>query len=402
MGRVQHYDESYSSIGSFESASPPPRRGQRREKSPPPRKAAKPRKAKSSEVSDSPLAKARHSRKSKKKAEKEAASPPKKRQRASAEAQPAAEKFSEAISTVPAGSSGPSAAGGAVNVAAISSSIAADVAAMNAGIAAPAASHPGGFAAGAQMAAQAAQADALATQTMDFSRMKKNSADLAIDMPKVLVSILFTPAHSKLLCEESGATVEWDPEKAKVLLSGSAEQLGRAQRLLNRIMIQSQWGLHADKVRQCLKPRRLKSVLCRLSPMEPSLPAADKTLNALHPRINLGKGPENHLILPNPHRVVSRQHCIIEYDETRGGVYVHDCSANGTWLNSRPLPTQAVGKVMLSHGDELLFRDPKEAKHEFGYMVNLEAIVVEAEQKLEQPRRLHNADELNFHTRERF
>jgi len=221
-------------------------------------------------------------------------------------------------------------------------------------------------------------------------------------MPKVLVSILFTPANSKLLCEESGATVEWDPEKAKVLLSGSAEQLGRAQRLLNRIMIQSQWGLHADKVRQCLKPRRLKSVLCRLSPMEPSLPAADKTLNALHPRINLGKGPENHLILPNPHRVVSRQHCIIEFDEIRGGVYVHDCSANGTWLNSRPLPTQAVGKVMLSHGDELLFRDPKEAKHEFGYMVNLEAIVVEAEQNLEAPRRLHNADEINFHTRERF
>lgn len=236
------------------------------------------------------------------------------------------------------------------------------------------------------------------TTQMDFSKPKKDMPTVAMDVQKSLVPILMTPDHRQILALESGATIEWEPERAKVMLSGSTDQLQRAQRLLNRVRTQCFWGQSEEKVRRLLKPKRVKTVRCRLSPME-GLPQCEKTLSSAHPMIKMGKGAggENHLILPNPHRCVSRQHCIIEFDEERGGVYIHDCSTNGTFLNNIKLPPQSGGKVLLSHGDELLFKDPRDGKTEFGYIVSLYDIIVQEEQKLEGPRRLLTTEQMNMY-----
>merc|ERR1712107_515102 len=102
-----------------------------------------------------------------------------------------------------------------------------------------------------------------------------------------------------------------------------------------------------------------------------------------------GKGPDNDLIVPNRYQVVSRQHCVFELDNARGAVYIVDCSTNGTWLNGIRLPAQKTGKVVVSHGDELMFTDPSSGKQqECGYMINLQNPVFRERTKLEAPRRL--------------
>lgn len=239
----------------------------------------------------------------------------------------------------------------------------------------------GGFAADAGVGPN------LAPSRMNFARPARDVVSLKLDVPRKFISSLMTPEHRKLLAEESGAVVEWAPTEAKVVLSGSAEQLERAKRLVARVNTHCCWGHSVEKVRRLLKPRRVESVLCRLSPMD-TLPHFKKMFTAVNSMVALGKGPENDLIIPNPHRVVSRQHCILELDADRGAVYVHDVSTNGTFLNGVRLPAQQAGKVLLSHGDELLFKDPATGVREFGYIVNLEEIGVKAESKLEGLRRL--------------
>lgn len=222
---------------------------------------------------------------------------------------------------------------------------------------------------------------------MDFSRPARDMVSLKLDVPRKFISSLMTPEHRQLLAEESGAVVEWAPTEAKVVLSGSAEQLDRAKRLVARVNTHCCWGHNVEKVRRLLKPRQVASVLCRLSPMD-TLPHFKKMLTAAHAMIAIGKGPENNVIIPDPHRVVSRQHCIVELDAERGAVYVHDVSTNGTFLNGVRLPAQQEGKVLLTHGDELLFKDPVTGVREFGYIVNLNEIAVKAEAKLQGIRRL--------------
>ena len=41
-----------------------------------------------------------------------------------------------------------------------------------------------------------------------------------------------------------------------------------------------------------------------------------------------------------------------------------DCSTNGTYLNGLRLPPKTTGKVLLSHGDELLLQDPNNGDQE--------------------------------------
>lgn len=71
--------------------------------------------------------------------------------------------------------------------------------------------------------------------------------------------------------------------------------------------------------------------------------------------------------------MISRQHCVIDYEWRKGGVYVTDFSTNGTVLNGKRLPPHGKSKVFLAHGDELLFKVEKEGISEFGYVVNLVA-----------------------------
>lgn len=135
-----------------------------------------------------------------------------------------------------------------------------------------------------------------------------------------------------------------------------------------------------------------------LSP-KANLPTVRKTLSQLDHLISIGKGPDNHVIIPDPHRVVSRVHTVLELDHERGAVYVLDCSTNGTFLNGLPLPAKDVGKVLLSHGDEILFKDQSDGKHEFGYIVNLDVKAVKGDIVLEAPRRLLSPQEMSSASR---
>lgn len=75
-------------------------------------------------------------------------------------------------------------------------------------------------------------------------------------------------------------------------------------------------------------------------------------------------------------------------------MYVLNTSTNGTFLNGQRLPSKTVGKVLLSHGDELLLKDPAMGEQEFGYIVNLNELHVKEDVKLEAPRRLLTAEEM--------
>jgi len=210
-----------------------------------------------------------------------------------------------------------------------------------------------------------------------------------IDVQPALVATLMTAHNRNLLHDETKADIEWVPADNKVRVNGAPEQIEKAKKIIGRVMTHSCWGVSADKVRRLITPRKLESALVRLSPMT-NLPTFQKLLNPASPTITLGKGPTNEVVLPNPHGVVSRNHCIIELDPDRGAIYAHDCSTNGSFLNSVRLPAQQGGKVLLSHGDELLFTDPASGIREFGYIVNINEMSVKEEVKFETllPRRM--------------
>lgn len=225
---------------------------------------------------------------------------------------------------------------------------------------------------------------------MDFSKVNKDMPTSHVDVQKTLVPKLMTLEHKKLLADESGANVYWQPEDAKVLLSGSVEQIQRAEKLLARVTVHCRWGCTMPKIRQLLKPIQVESVLVRLSPMD-KLKPAKKMLTANHPLLSIGKETGNDMVIVDS--VMSRRHCMLQLQEDRG-VYIIDCSTNGTFLNGVRLPGKEHGKVLLSHGDELLFKDPAGEQKEFGYIINLEVIHAKREALLEAPRRLLTADEI--------
>merc|ERR1719499_990420 len=88
-----------------------------------------------------------------------------------------------------------------------------------------------------------------------------------VPVPKNLVESLMTPEHRNLLLEETGCEVEWAPEDANVKLKGSAESLRRATRLLQRVLMHCHWGRNERKVTRLLRPVKIESAICRLSPM---------------------------------------------------------------------------------------------------------------------------------------
>lgn len=229
------------------------------------------------------------------------------------------------------------------------------------------------------------------TAATSLSRLNQNMPIRQVPVPKNLVVHLMTPAHRELLIEESGAEVEWAREERKVELRGSAEQVRRATRLLQRVLMHCHWGRSQDKVSRLLRPKMVESTICRLSPMN-SLRPAEKTLNCSNSTFSIGKDKGNDLVIQEP--IISRQHCVLELDNERGAVYAIDCSTNGTFLNGVRLPSKTVGKVLLSHGDELLLKDPASGEQEFGYIVNLNELHVKEHVKLEAPRRLFTSEEL--------
>jgi type VI secretion system FHA domain protein len=65
----------------------------------------------------------------------------------------------------------------------------------------------------------------------------------------------------------------------------------------------------------------------------------------------IGRGPENDWVLPDPNRLLSKNHCAVEF---RGGFWqVRDLSTNGTFLNAAADPIGRDQVRPLSDGDRL-------------------------------------------------
>lgn len=199
-----------------------------------------------------------------------------------------------------------------------------------------------------------------------------------------------TPENRRLLTTESGATVDWDPDTGEAELGGNPEQVNRAKRLLTRVLTHCHWGCHDAKVKRLLQPYSVDTVLCRLSPTNMLRPA-EKLMSAANPTLSVGKGGTNDVVIEDA--LVSRQHCILELDGERGAVYILDLSTNGTFLNGIRLPSKGQGKVLLSHGDEILLKDPATGVTEFGYIVNLNELQIRVKETLEPTRRKLSAED---------
>lgn len=66
--------------------------------------------------------------------------------------------------------------------------------------------------------------------------------------------------------------------------------------------------------------------------------------------MTIGRGPANDLVLPDPERMLSKSHCVIE--DQGGNVVVVDLSTNGTFLNYAKIPLGPV-PTPLNNGDVL-------------------------------------------------
>lgn len=69
------------------------------------------------------------------------------------------------------------------------------------------------------------------------------------------------------------------------------------------------------------------------------IPGQAQPVQMLGTSLTIGRGPENDLVLPDPDRLISKRHCVIE--DHNGNVVVVDLSTNGTFLN--------YGKVALGN-----------------------------------------------------
>lgn len=210
------------------------------------------------------------------------------------------------------------------------------------------------------------------TQERRFNAVKldRDSSNATIvKIPDKIQGAFMTVGNKELLAEQSGCTVEFD--KGKVLLWGSPEQINVAQQSVKRVSTHCMWGVSEDKIARILKPKSLDGVKIVMSPMGVNLKPFERSLSMKQLQVSIGKDKKiNHLAINDAQ--VSRQHCIIELDLQRGAVYVMDMSTNGTFLNGTRLPGKGSGKVLLSHGDDLVFKDRiHDPSSDFGYIINI-------------------------------
>jgi type VI secretion system protein len=81
-----------------------------------------------------------------------------------------------------------------------------------------------------------------------------------------------------------------------------------------------------------------------------AVPGDGAPIVMIGPSLTIGRGPENDVVLPDPDRLISKNHCAIE--DQNGEVSVIDLSTNGTFLN---YGKTALGRVPtpLNDGDVL-------------------------------------------------
>lgn len=70
-------------------------------------------------------------------------------------------------------------------------------------------------------------------------------------------------------------------------------------------------------------------------------------------RLTIGRGPDNDWVLRDEERVLSKNHCVVEF---KGGAFVViDCSSNGVFVNESDAPIGRGGAAILADGDRLRF-----------------------------------------------
>eukprot|EP00929_Paragymnodinium_shiwhaense_P088844 TRINITY_DN49149_c0_g1_i1.p1 TRINITY_DN49149_c0_g1~~TRINITY_DN49149_c0_g1_i1.p1 ORF type:complete len:503 (+),score=81.72 TRINITY_DN49149_c0_g1_i1:72-1511(+) len=213
-----------------------------------------------------------------------------------------------------------------------------------------------------------------ATQRMDFSVPSAAQNEKAVTIPPEQIRCLMTDATRELVMQLTGISeVRWEKQRRKAILMGSAAQVEKAASMLQRVSTHCLWGISEPKVRGLLRPPQdATSVRLRLSPMMPTLKEANIQLNIGKPVLTIGTDASCGLRLKGPS--LSRNHAQLEFQPEKGAVYIADTSTNGTFLNGKRLPAKGSAKVVLWHGDELLFQDPQLGGGEFGYVVNLEML----------------------------
>jgi len=67
-----------------------------------------------------------------------------------------------------------------------------------------------------------------------------------------------------------------------------------------------------------------------------AIPGKGEPVRMIGPSLSVGRGEENDLVLPDPDRMLSKNHCVVE--DHNGNVVVVDISTNGTFLNYGKVP----------------------------------------------------------------
>lgn len=81
-----------------------------------------------------------------------------------------------------------------------------------------------------------------------------------------------------------------------------------------------------------------------------AIPGSGEPVTMNGPSLTIGRGDENDMVLPDPDRMISKRHCVVE--DHNGNVVVVDISTNGTFLNYGKVPLGNV-PTPLNDGDIL-------------------------------------------------
>eukprot|EP00392_Amoebophrya_sp_AT5.2_P005151 g5160.t1 len=242
------------------------------------------------------------------------------------------------------------------------------------------------------------RADAAQTRSLNLSQLNRGQEPHdRLRLPDNIVRFLQVPENARTLEEHCNVLISVESllaGKSKssafdldngnysvVCVTGTEEQRELAQVVIKRAVAMSQWGASDLRLKQLFDARQnliaKSGIVLRLSPMTGRLPTFETMLSSAKSRIRIGKDKEKSDLCLDKAREelksISRDHCVLEYDHRKGGVYVLDVSTNGTYLNGKRLP--AKKRIFVCHGDEICFKNAEVGgggrDSEFGYVVNL-------------------------------
>ncbi len=93
------------------------------------------------------------------------------------------------------------------------------------------------------------------------------------------------------------------------------------------------------------------SLTLRVRDFDRLLPEQDASRVLETGSLTIGRGLENDWVLPDPERVISKQHCVIR--EEGGRYLLTDTSSNGVYLNAADEPVGRGNSITLEDGDRL-------------------------------------------------